>query len=250
MDKSEPFANGSANLITAENCRSADVGTSLAIRTTNLSCRLVPAAKGSWGGARNRADRLSEVLTAEQCEKLIAATLFARLIGLAFNRHWIIHSQMAGIEPRQGAHFIGKVLNAAGKGAKRFGGEMAAVWVRENGQGKGEHVHILLHLPRGLLLTNKTRRWIVAAGGAYRKDVSRVRAIGGSLLSAENGGGHYELNAGNVLAYLLKHGDNRASELLGLPRWGELGWIMGKRCGTTQNIAEGARERHALTLSR
>lgn len=245
-----PIGSSSADLITAEKRQSAHVGTRLAINFDNLSCPLVPAARSTWGGRRNRADRLSDALSAEQCRKLIAATLFARSIGLAFNRHWTIHSQMAGIEQQQGAHFIGTVLNAAGKAAKRHGGQMAAVWVRENGEGKGEHAHILMHLPRGMDLRNKTRRWIVLGGGNYRKNVSDVRSIGGSLACAETAGEHYELNAGNVLAYLLKHGDLSAMEALALPRWGERGWIMGKRCGTTQNIAGGAQDRQGFVHGR
>jgi hypothetical protein len=239
---------GDANLITAENRQSAQAGTALAINSDTLSCRLVPAAKGSWGGARNRADRVSETLTAGQCRKLIAATLFARSIGLPFNRHWIIHCEMAGIAGRDGAHFIGKVLNAAGKAAKRHGGQLAAIWVREHGIGKGEHAHILMHLPRGMILKNKTRRWIVGAGGAYRQGVSKVRSIGGSLLCAEAGNELYELNADNVLAYLLKHGDDRTAQLLGLPHFGHRGLIMGKRCGSTQNIADGAQAMHSFTV--
>lgn len=242
-------AAGDANLIAAQNRQSGQAGTALAINSDTLSCRLVPAAKGSWGGARNRADRVSETLTAEQCHKLIAATLFAQSIGLPFNRHWTIHCQMAGIEGREGAQLIGRVLNSAGKAANRNGGQLAAVWVRENGIGKGEHAHILMHLPRGMGLKNKTRRWIVAAGGTYAQGVSKVRSIGGSLLSAEAGGEHYELNAGNVLAYLLKHGDDRAAELLGLTHCGHRGSITGKRCGSTQNIAEGAQIKHGFALS-
>lgn len=235
-----------AVLVTARKRGSAHIGTDLAINSDDLSCPLVPAAKVTWGGRRNRADRLTEVLTAEQCEKLKAATLFARSVGLAFNRHWTIHSQMAGIEPHRGAHFIGTVLNAAGKAAKRHGGQLAAVWVRENGEGKGEHAHILMHLPRGMNLANRTRRWIVAAGGTYRRNVSRVRSIGGLLSSGELADDRYLLNADNVLAYLLKHGDQQAMEALGLPLWGRRGWIIGKRCGSTQNIAESAQRRQGF----
>lgn len=245
-----PIGSSSADLITAGKRRSAHVGTRLAINSDNLSCPLVPASQATWGGKRNRADRRTEVLTAEQCEKLMVATLFARSMGLAFNRHWTIHSQMAGIEPPRGAHFIGTVLNAVGKAAKRHGGQMAAVWVRENGDGKGEHAHILMHLPRGFTLANRTRRWIVAAGGTYRRNVSRVRSIGGTLSSAELADDRYLLNADNVLAYLLKHGDHSAMEALGLPLWGHRGWIMGKRCGITQNIAGGAQTRLGFALER
>lgn len=229
-------------LITAENCHSAQAGTPLAIIDDNLSCSLGPVRSG-WGGARNRADRTSETLTRAQCAKLIAAARFAESIGLPFNRHWTIHSEGAGIQSHEGQSFVRRVLKSVGTAARRHGGELAAIWVRENGKGKGEHAHILMHLPRGLMLANRTRRWIVAAGGTYRRNVSRVRSIGGTLSSAELADDRYLLNADNVLAYLLKHGDQSATEALGLPRWGERGLIMGKRCGSTQNISEGAQKR-------
>lgn len=237
------------DLITAENCHSAQAGTAFAIITGNLSCSLGPVRSG-WGGKRNRADRVSETLTRAQCAKLIAATRFAESIGLPFNRHWIVHSERAGIQPHDGQGFVRSILKSAGTAARRHGGEMAAIWVRENGDGKGEHAHILMHLPRGLTLANRTRRWIVAAGGTYRRNVSRVRSIGGTLSSAELADDRYLLNADNVLAYILKHGDQSAIEALVLPLWGHRGWIMGKRCGTTQNIAGGAQTRLGLALER
>lgn len=227
------------DLITAENCQSADAGTPLANIADNLSCSLGPVSSG-WGGARNRADRMSETLTKAQCGKLVAAARFSQTIGLPFNRHWTIHSEKAGIQPHDGQRFVGRVLKSAGTAARRHGGQLAAVWVRENGEGKGEHAHILMHMPRGMKLANRTRRWVVAAGGTYQPRVSRVRSIGGLLSSSELKDERYLLNADNVLAYLLKHGDESAMEALGLPLWGQRGLIMGKRCGCTQNIAFGA----------
>ena len=228
-----------ADLITAENGQSAHAGTPLANITDNLSCSLGPVASG-WGGARNRADRMSETLTKAQCGKLIAAARFAHAIGLPFNRHWTIHSEKAGIQAHDGQRFVRRVLKSAGTAARRHGGQLAGIWVRENGEGKGEHVHILMHLPRGMKLANRTRRWVVAAGGTYQPRVSRVRSIGGLLSSAELNDERYLANADNVLAYLLKHGDESAMEALGLLLWGQRGLIMGKRCGSTQNISCGA----------
>lgn len=248
MDFADP-SDQPADLITAENGHSAQAGTALAIISDNLSCSLGPV-RGGWGGKRNRADRVSETLTRAQCAKLIAAARFAESIGLPFNRHWTIHSERAGIQPHDGQSFVRHILKSAGTAARRHGGEMAATWVRENGEGKGEHAHILMHLPRGLTLANRTRRWIVAAGGTYRRNVSRVRSIGGILSSAELADDRYLLNADNVLAYLLKHGDQSAMEALGLPLWGHRGWIMGKRCGSTQNVAESAQNRLGFALER
>jgi len=135
----DPAGACASGLITAENGDPADTGTPLATYRNTLSCGLVPASRGTWGGARNRADRLSDRLTLEQCEKLIAAAMFAEWIGLPFNRHWTIHSERAGIEPYDGQRFIGRLLRLAGNAAKRRGRPFAAVYSRENGDGKGEH---------------------------------------------------------------------------------------------------------------
>jgi hypothetical protein len=249
MGKKPPSRVCASNRILAGNCQSADPGTALAIYADTLSCSLASVAalalapapsKGSWGGPRNRADRLSDRLTLAQCEKLIAAALFAERIGLAFNRHWTVHTERAGIQSHDGRAFVGRLLHLVTEAVRRHGGRLAAIWVRENGDRKGEHVHILMHLPAGMKLTNKTRRWIVAAGGNYRRNVSYVRSIGGPLVRLDPLSELYRVNARNVLAYVLKYASRAAAEPLGLPLCGERGWIVGKRSGCTQNIAQGA----------
>jgi hypothetical protein len=241
-----------ASKIPAENGETRAAGTALANYRNTLSCGLVAAAavapapsKGSWGGDRNRRDRLSDSLTLPQCRKLIAAALHAERLGLSFNRHWTVHCERAGIQPRDGQAFVGRLLHLVTEAVRRYGGQLAAIWVRENGEGKGEHVHILLHLPSGMRLTNKTRRWIISAGGTYRRNVSYVRSIGGPLGRADPRSELYRVNARNVLAYVLKYASRDVAEALGLPLWGERGRIMGKRSGCTQNIAQGAQEANA-----
>jgi hypothetical protein len=206
--------------------------------------------KPGWGGARNRADRVSWHLSRVQAEKVLMAARVAELTGLRFNRHWTVHYERAGISECDGARFIGHLLKLASAQARRDGGQMAAIWVRENGEGKGGHVHIMLHLPAGTHLRNRTRRWIVAAGGKYRAKVSRVNGIGGRLSFAELGGDpmsdlHYRANAEAVLRYLLKYADLGAGEALGLARFGEAGRVVGKRAGCTQNLARRQIERVA-----
>lgn len=191
---------------------------------------------GRWGGARNRADRESWQLTAGQVDRLIAVAANAERVGLAFNRHWTIHHERAGIPNRDGARFIGKLLHLARQQAKRAGGEMAALWLRENGHGKGAHVHILMHLPPGLLLQNRTGRWIKAAGGKPRTRVGKIRSIGGSLGCAETSPDRYRANLEAALAYVLKCTDRQTGNRIGLPRCEERGLVIGKRCGWTHNI--------------
>jgi hypothetical protein len=188
---------------------------------------------------------MSDRLTLDQCERLIAAARFAEVIGLPFNRHWTIHYQRAGIAAKDGRRFIGRVLKLAGDTAKRSGRPFAALYSRENGESKGEHVHILMHFPADIRLTNKTRSWVTSAGGRYIARVSRMRTIGGSLRRVDATSEHFQVNADNVLAYLLKAADEETGAALDLRTWGEFGWVIGKRCGGTENIGGAAQRRWA-----
>ena len=51
-----------------------------------------------------------------------------------------------------------------------------------------------------------------------------------------------------MLAYLLKGADEATGEVLGLQKSGRFGWIMGKRCGWTENIGRAAQERHHAAI--
>ncbi|MFN7323223.1 MAG: hypothetical protein ACK5SM_00575, partial [Sphingomonadales bacterium] len=84
-----------------------------------------------------------------QCEALIAAADRAEQMGLAFNRHWTVHYERAGIAEPDGARFVGRLLKLTGDYARRHNSKVTAIWVRENGDGKGGHVHILMHLSLG-----------------------------------------------------------------------------------------------------
>lgn len=198
-----------------------------------------------WGGARNSALRTSEFLTLSQCEGLIEAAEHAEKIGLPFNRHWTVHYESAGIEEAAASGFIRKLMKLAGDFARRHGGHMAGIWMRENGKGKGGHVHILFYLPLNLSLSGKTRRWVRLAGGHYRKGVSHIRSIAGSLQAAESGSDYYQRNLTVVRMYGLKGASQAAGESLGLKIYGIGGAVVGKRCGWTQNIGKAAREKFA-----
>ena len=153
------------------------------------------------------------------------------------------------------AGFIRKLLDQVSRLARRAGGELTALWVREHASAYGEHVHILLHLPPGLSLRNRTRRWIETAGGTYQPGVSMTKSIGGRLdkQTEKNGsdtGEHHRDNAANVVRYLLKSASAEKGDQLGLSRHGCIGRITGKRCGWTQNIGEAARDQGAARTPR
>jgi hypothetical protein len=229
---------------TRENGGPGETGTPLAILDILESCNLGSrdtTSRSSWGGARNRADRVSFHLSRRQCDAMLAAANYAEQTGRTFSRHWTVHYQAAGIPENEGAAFVGKLLNIAGRNVRRAGGELAAIWSRENGESKRGHVHIALSLPPGFTLRNRTRRWIEAAGGKYRKGVSEVRIIGGTLASSSCDSDRHFANVGNVIAYLLKGADSGTGGQLSLGRSGEGGKVIGKRCGWTQNIGGAAR---------
>lgn len=223
---------------TADNGQPRRSGTALANYSYTPSCE----RHCGWGGARNRADRISDRLTDRQVAGIIQAAAFALATERTFQRHWIIHYGKAGIEERGGANFVSRVLALAGKQARREGGMLTALWVRERASEKGEHVHILMHLPAAMRLHGRTRRWIEAAGGQWQPGVSRIRIIGGRLSKLEtNRGAHYKRNAENVARYLLKAASRETGRRMALTRAGQTAPIVGKRCGWTQNIGVAAR---------
>lgn len=239
MGESNLLNEGRLDIQTAENRETPPSGTPLANYSFSPSCERLCG----WGGARNWADRSSDCLTDRQVEALLAASAFALATGRTFQRHWIIHYGKAGMDARDGARFVSHVLSLASKQARREGGELTALWVRERASGKGEHVHILLHLPAAMRLHGRTRRWIETAGGIWQPGVSRVRIIGGRLPKLErNRHARLAVNAANVTRYLLKSASIDAGARLGLSRAGRGGEIIGKRCGWTQNIGEAARK--------
>ena len=238
MSKNPSPRSGASRLISAKNGQPSETGTVVANYSDTPSCDLGQprhALKGTWGGARNRADKVSEYLSDEHVKRLTDAAAVAFADGHIFQRHWTVHYGLAGIDPSDGARFVGKLIDLVKKQARREGGEAYAIWVRECASGKGEHVHILLCLPAGMSLRNRTRRWIVAAGGTYRAGVSKVTPIGGRIARKPQGI-RTRINAENVLRYFLKAVKAETGEQLGLPRSGEGGRIVGKRCGFTFNL--------------
>lgn len=196
----------------------------------------ISRARGTWGGARNRGDRVTTALSQRHAEGVLQAMAVADLVGMPLTRHWTVDYERAGIADWDGAAFVGRLLAIVGRFARVRGGRFAAVWVREVGVRNGAHVHIAFHLPRGWRLGHFTRRWIRAAGGKYVKGVSHVRPIGGSLNCAWTSPEHYRENLEALGNYFLKGSDVPVALELGLDLLRNNGAIVGKRCGRTQNL--------------
>ncbi|UNK80071.1 hypothetical protein MNQ96_02975 [Sphingopyxis granuli] len=224
-------------------------GTALAIKyLTSGVAALFPSSTGR-GGARNRADRESHALTVAQIANLKAAERHAEKIGLPFTRMISIHWQAAGLPLAGMAKATGRFTDLMAKALARHGSGTAWLWVHENVPGnshdKGGHCHLLAHVPADLVsrLTALQRGWLRRiTGQPYQARVIHSKPIGGRLgLEAGNPDLH-AVNLEVALAYVLKGASPEAASQFGLERLEAGGCIIGKRCGTSQNIGAKARK--------
>lgn len=194
------------------------------------------------GGARNRADRRTLAISKTAARALIEATRFAEAAGMPFNRFTTIHWQAACVA--DGLLATGQFLKRIANLIRSNGGRFACIWIRENGDGKGEHVHVLWHGPSDL---PKLGRWmratLKACGATRRKGVCLTRSLGRTLLQAFTGGTDYAENLDRLLSYVLKGADASARESLNLGRCEPGGELVGKRTGVSENIGQTARTR-------
>lgn len=160
----------------------------------------------------------------------------AKAIGRALNRHITVHWQSAGIPDERAAAATTAFLKYF---REWLGHATAYVWARENGEGKGSHVHILAHLPAGMRMDGaRSRRWLERiTGRPYRRGTIRTTRIGGGK---DPDGPAYAANLHAVLAYILKGGTEDVADTLAIARKPG-GCIIGKRCGTSRNIGTKAR---------
>ena len=94
------------------------------------------------------------------------------------------------------------------------------------------------------------RRWLRSiTGRPYSARTIKTARIGGTVNAAQSAPAAYEANLGAVVAYVLKGACPPAARELGLERVEVGGRIIGKRAGTSQNIARAARQR-AVKLHR
>jgi hypothetical protein len=221
-------------------------GTRLAVsKSTSGVAALYPRNTGR-GGARNRAERESHCLTAAQITNLRAAERFGGKIGRPLTRMITIHWEAAGVPLAGMAKATGRFTGLLAKTFARHDCETAWLWVHENGHGKGGHCHLLVHVPATLVprLTGLQRGWLrLITGRPYRARVIHSDPVGGWLgLEAGNPDLH-AVNLETAFRYVLKGASAEAASRFALERLEPGGRIIGKRCGTSQNI--GARARKA-----
>ncbi len=222
-----------------------ETGTAPAINYLTSGVAALSAGGAGRGGARNRADRESYALSAAQIAKLRAAERHADKIGLPFTRAICIHWEAAGVPLAGMAKATGRFLDLLAKWLARKRRRTAWLWVHENGFGKGGHCHLLAHVPADLVsrLTRLQRGWLRRiTGQPYRKRVFHSVPIGGRLGLEVSNPVLHAVNLEAALSYVLKGATPEAASQFGLERLEAGGRIIGKRCGTSQNIGAKARE--------
>ena len=194
---------------------------------------------------RQKRGRRSTALRAKDCENLLLAAEFAEATGQPLNRMLTIHFDAAGIPDPVRA--TGQLLKLIGDWLRCYNSGITAVWVRETGATKGEHVHILLSIPPSKIegFNRRQRGWLKRIGAAWKRGVILSRPIGGSHKAAFSGpcSDRYRHALSGTLDYLLKGADAEARNAHGIRRQGDGGELWGKRCGTTVNIGRAARAR-------
>lgn len=220
-------------------------GTGAAIKYLTSGVAALSARGIGRGGARNRADRVSHALTAAQIANLRAAEHHANSIGLPFTRMLTIHWEAAGVPLAGMAKATGRFTDLLTKALARHGSRTAWLWTHESGDGKGGHCHLLAHVPADLaaMVAGRQRGWLRnIAGHPYRARVILSKPIGGRLgLEAGNPDLH-AVNLRAALAYVLKGASPEVASRIGLERLEPGGRVIGKRCGTSQNIGATARK--------
>lgn len=221
-----------------------ETGTEPAIKYLFLGVPANSACSTGRGGSRNRADRESDALTAAQVDNLMAASAHACTIERPFTRMITIHWESAGVPLHEMAKATGRFLDLMAKALKRHGRSTTWLWVHENGPRKGGHVHILIHVPGHLvpIVSRSQKRWLKAiTGQPYRAKVIHSEPIGGRLGLEVGNPDLHAANLDEALGYVLKGAYEGAAVRFGLDRLDPGGRIIGKRCGTSQNIGAKAR---------
>lgn len=226
-----------------------ETGTALAINYLTSGVAALSAGGTGRGGARNRADRESHALTAAQIGKLKAAERHAEKIGRPFTRALCIHWEAAGVPLEGMAKATGRFTDLMTKALSRHGSPTAWLWVHENAPGnghdKGGHCHLLAHVPADLVpvITGLQRRWLRSiTGKPYRARVIHSKPIAGRLGMETGNPDLHAVNLEVALAYIMKGASPEAASQFGLERLEPGGRVIGKRCGTSQNISAKARK--------
>lgn len=211
--------------------------------------RISLAAPGS-AAARIRS-RESHSLTLRDVGNLTIAAQFANRIGLPLNRHSIAHFGLLGLDDPEGFRALQHLLSLMRNWCWRKGESFAYIWVRENVE-RGPHAHILSHIPARVESTYARLQWRwmkKVCDGRYSRGAFFSRPIAGWRAFQRGETAVFERNQKTAINYVLKGADKEAQNLHGITAPKDGGRIIGKRCGTSQNIGRAAQTAAARRLS-
>lgn len=193
---------------------------------------------------RNRRGRRSTELRLSEVRNIMAAAVFTAQKHRPLNRHTTIHFDKCGIADPVSA--LRRYTKLARDWLKTQGAPFVYIWVRESGDGKGEHAHLLMHVPPQLISAFAKREpgWRKRIGAKRVRGAFHSTAIGRSYRHAQveiQYGEHYCDHLREIVGYLVKGAEPRAVEALGLARVEPGGELWGKRSGISENINRAAR---------
>lgn len=169
-------------------------------------------------------------LTEKQVDSIFSLAEKAYEDGCPLNRFFTVHLKGTG-EYKDPQKFITGLMEHSRKWLKRRGLPVCYVWVLENGQYKGVHVHFLIHIPEGFQVRFKRsmRAWV---SFEWTKTSVRVEGVKYPPLG--------ELNEHSPIYGVLKyHGKGIQPSVAHLfnimPKY--QGAIIGRRCGFSRMTA-------------
>jgi len=243
------------------------IGTNRAIKDKVLSDATIAAATGQITRARaapkigenrgatqskverSRLGRRSISLRLKDVENILAAAVFTAKEHRPLNRHTTIHFEKCAISDPVAA--LGQYTKLARDWLATRGAVFSYIWVREAGDGKGEHAHLLMHIPAKLIsaFAKRERGWRKRIGAKRARGAFHSTAVGWSYRHGEVGiqyGKHYGDELRGIVGYLVKGAEQRAVQEFQLSRVEPGGELWGKRTGMSENINRAARARALL----
>ena len=196
---------------------------------------------------------MSRAVSHAQARNIVAGAVHAGTIARPLNCfmtiHWETGSAAGGPWPTT------RFIKLAGDWLALHGVPRVWTWVREAGEGKGDHVHILMHVPPELVSAFAVRRkgWLKACGVIYRPKVLKSRRVGYNYSVVVPGPDYaywYRGELIKIVEYILKGAEAKIAKAMGLNRPREFeGDVTGKRTATSESIGATARSRWSVQHS-
>lgn len=168
---------------------------------------------------------------------LLCAAVRAEEVGLPLNTFTTVHFGALGLTEAETAEAVTRFCKLARDWLRRHGLRTAWLWVREHGEAKGAHLHLLWHVPPEVHLGQFPRGWAArAARHPYRRGAVKTRRLRGSSVNEPVSRDQLRENTTAVIRYLLKGLAPSDAAVLGLQQGGCGGTVIGKRCGISTNL--------------